>query len=172
MLEIVGAVLAATVRTNESLSVSAPSLTVTVMVDVPVTPVAGVTVTVRLPPEPPNTTFATGTSVVLLLAALNVRLPAAVSASSTVKPIAGVAVFSGVLRSVMSEIFGALLPAVTLSTNESLAVTRSYTYDETEVLAKAAEEQILREALAADLARRVMQRIQSLGVTAAVPPPR
>jgi LPS-assembly lipoprotein len=54
----------------------------------------------------------------------------------------------------------------TLIANESLVVTRSYTYDEKEVLAKAAEEQILREALAADLARRVLQRIQSLGATA------
>ena len=58
----------------------------------------------------------------------------------------------------------------TLIGNESLVVTRSYTYDETEVLAKAAEEQILREALASDLARRVLQRIQSLGATAALPP--
>ena len=56
-----------------------------------------------------------------------------------------------------------------LLTDESLIVTRAYTFDETEVLAKAAEEQILREALAADLARRVMQRIQALGATAALP---
>jgi LPS-assembly lipoprotein len=57
-----------------------------------------------------------------------------------------------------------------LISNESLVVTRAYTYDETQVLAKAAEEEILREALAADLARRVMQRIQALGATAALPP--
>jgi LPS-assembly lipoprotein len=57
-----------------------------------------------------------------------------------------------------------------LLSNESLVVTRAYTYDETQVLAKAAEEQILREALAEDLARRVMQRIQALGATAAVRP--
>jgi LPS-assembly lipoprotein len=56
-----------------------------------------------------------------------------------------------------------------LITNESLAVTRAYTYDETQVLAKAAEEEILRRALAEDLARRVLQRIQARGVTAAVP---
>jgi LPS-assembly lipoprotein len=56
-----------------------------------------------------------------------------------------------------------------LIANESLAVTRAYTYDETQVLAKAAEEQILRRALAEDLARRVLQRIQALGATAAVP---
>jgi LPS-assembly lipoprotein len=54
---------------------------------------------------------------------------------------------------------------------ESLVATRAYTYDETQVLAKEAEEQILREALADDLARRVLQRIQSLGATAAVPRP-
>ena len=68
--------------------------------------------------------------------------------------------------------FSLRVGAESLITNESLVVTRAYTYDETEVLAKAAEEQILREALAGDLARRVMQRIQSLGVTAAVPLPR
>jgi LPS-assembly lipoprotein len=66
--------------------------------------------------------------------------------------------------------FSLRMGAETLITNESLAVTRAYTYDETQVLAKAAEEQILRRALADDLARRVMQRIQALGATAAVPP--
>lgn len=59
----------------------------------------------------------------------------------------------------------------TLITNETLVVTRSYTYDETQVLAKAAEEQVLREALAEDLARRVVRRIESMGTTAAVAPP-
>lgn len=53
-----------------------------------------------------------------------------------------------------------------LATNESLVVTRAYTFDETQVLAKAAEEQILRRALAEDLARRVLQRIQALSATA------
>lgn len=68
--------------------------------------------------------------------------------------------------------FSLRVGADSLIDNESLAVTRAYTYDETQVLAKAAEEEILREALAADLARRVMQRIQALGATAAVPAPR
>jgi LPS-assembly lipoprotein len=54
--------------------------------------------------------------------------------------------------------------------NESLVVTRSYTYDEKQVLAKAAEEQVLRRALAEDLARRVVRRIEALGATAAVVP--
>jgi LPS-assembly lipoprotein len=56
---------------------------------------------------------------------------------------------------------------------ESLVVTRAYTFDETQVLAKAAEEEILRQALADDLARRVLRRIEALGATAstAVPQP-
>jgi LPS-assembly lipoprotein len=53
--------------------------------------------------------------------------------------------------------------------NETLVVTRSYTYDETQVLAKAAEEDVLRRALAEDLARRVVRRIESLGAAAVVP---
>jgi LPS-assembly lipoprotein len=66
--------------------------------------------------------------------------------------------------------FSLRVGAESLLSNESLVVTRAYTFDQTEVLAKAAEEQILRSALAADLARRVMQRIQALGATAALPP--
>ena len=66
--------------------------------------------------------------------------------------------------------FSLRVGAESLISNESLVVTRAYTYDETQVLAKAAEEEILREALAAELARRVMQRIQALSATAAVPP--
>ena len=53
--------------------------------------------------------------------------------------------------------------------NESLVATRSYTYDETQVLAKAAEEEILRRALAEDLARRVVRRIEAIGSTANPP---
>jgi LPS-assembly lipoprotein len=67
--------------------------------------------------------------------------------------------------------FSLRVGAQSLISNESLVVTRAYTYDETEVLAKAAEEEILRRALADDLARRVMQRIQALGATAAGPGP-
>jgi LPS-assembly lipoprotein len=66
--------------------------------------------------------------------------------------------------------FSLRVGAESLIANETLVVTRAYTYDETQVLAKAAEEQILRRALAEDLARRVLQRIQALGATAAVPP--
>jgi LPS-assembly lipoprotein len=65
--------------------------------------------------------------------------------------------------------FSLLVGQEKLIDSESLVVTRSYTYDETEVLAKASEEQILREALADDLARRVVRRIEALGATAALP---
>ena len=54
--------------------------------------------------------------------------------------------------------------------HETLVVTRSYTFDETQVLAKASEEEILRRALAEDLARRVMRRIESGGATPASAP--
>lgn len=67
--------------------------------------------------------------------------------------------------------FSLKVGAESLIANESLVVTRAYTYDETQVLAKAAEEQILRRALAEDLARRVMQRIQALGASAALARP-
>ena len=44
---------------------------------------------------------------------------------------------------------------------ESLLVTRSYTYDETQVLGKSAEENELRLSLARDLAARVLRRISA-----------
>lgn len=46
---------------------------------------------------------------------------------------------------------------------ESLVVRRSYTFDETEVLAKDREERILRRSLADDLARRILRRIEAVG---------
>jgi LPS-assembly lipoprotein len=62
-----------------------------------------------------------------------------------------------------SVTFSLRMGAESLIERESLVVTRSYTYDETQVLAKAAEEQVLRRALAEDLARRVVRRIEALG---------
>lgn len=47
-------------------------------------------------------------------------------------------------------------------TSEPILLTRAYTYDETKVLAKAREEQILRRALAEDLARQVLRRIEAM----------
>jgi LPS-assembly lipoprotein len=52
---------------------------------------------------------------------------------------------------------------------ESLIVTRSYTYDETQVLGKNREERVLRQSLADDLARRVVRRIEALTDAAATP---
>src|SRR5690606_22981565 len=45
--------------------------------------------------------------------------------------------------------------------SQTLVATRSYTYDETQVLGKAAEETLLRRALAEDLARQVVRRIEA-----------
>ena len=87
MSEIVGASFTAfIVNLNVSVSVFAPSLTVTVIVADPLWFAAGVTVTVRFAPLPPNTMFAFGTRVVLLEVPVRVRLSTGVSTSPTVKP--------------------------------------------------------------------------------------
>jgi LPS-assembly lipoprotein len=44
---------------------------------------------------------------------------------------------------------------------ESLVATRTYAWNENEVLGKSAEERVLRQALAQDLARRVVRRIEA-----------
>jgi LPS-assembly lipoprotein len=51
----------------------------------------------------------------------------------------------------------------------ALVVTRSYTYDETQVLGKSEEERVLRRALADDLARQVMRRIVAVSARQAMP---
>src|SRR2546426_1364352 len=92
---IVGGVFTVlTVSTKVSLAPFTPSLTPTVIVAVPVCPAAGVTVTVRLDPLPPNTMLLVGTSVALDDPLLNVRLPTGVSASPIVNGIAAVGVFT------------------------------------------------------------------------------
>ena len=57
--------------------------------------------------------------------------------------------------------FSLQVGAQSLISSESLIVTRSYTYDETQVLGKSAEERDLRRALADDLVRQVLRRIQA-----------
>ena len=64
------------------------------------------------------------------------------------------------------EIFYAVTFALAAGTEqlvapESMVATRVYAWNEEEVLGKAAEEKILREALADDLARRVLRRIEA-----------
>ena len=93
IVEMVGAVFGAgawTVKVNALLVVFVPSLTVTVIVALPVLPDAGVTVTVRFAPEPPRTMFAVGTKVVEEEDFVSVRFAAGVSASPIVNGIAAV----------------------------------------------------------------------------------
>jgi len=59
-----------------------------------------------------------------------------------------------------SVTFSLAAEGVDLIPPESLVVTRSYTYDETQVLGKSAEEEVLRRSLAEDLARQVLRRMQ------------
>src|SRR6185369_13576971 len=93
-------------RGKTVLAVFVPSLTETVMGATPVWPLAGVTVTVRLLPEPPKLMFPFGTRAELAELAERVRFPAGVSRSSTTKSIAGVAVFWSVFTLGMLEITG------------------------------------------------------------------
>ena len=91
---MVGGVLTLTVSKKESLALLVPSLTVTVMVLVPDNPDAGVTVTVRLVPLPPNTMLLVGTRVGLDEVALRMRLAGGVSRSLIVNGMAGVGVLT------------------------------------------------------------------------------
>ena len=112
MVEIVGGVLGAdglTVTVKAELVLFVPSLTETVICALPVWFAAGVTLTVRLDPLPPNTMFALGTSVVEEEVPDTVKRAAAVSASATVNGIAAVAWFAVTVCAAIPEIVGALL---------------------------------------------------------------
>src|SRR5687767_15472421 len=90
-----GALTAFTVRTKLVDAFSAPSLTAMVMVDVPLSPAAGVTTTVRSAPvPPPKTMLAIGTSVAFDDVADSVNPLGGVSASPIVNAIGSVGVFS------------------------------------------------------------------------------
>jgi len=52
---------------------------------------------------------------------------------------------------------------------ESFVITRSYTFDETQVLGKSREETILRQSLADDLARQVVRRIEAIEGQSTIP---
>ncbi len=85
---MVGGVLGFTVNTKLVEAVSVPSLTVTVMVEVPLRPGAGVRTTFRLEPlPPPKVIFAFGTSVVFDEVPESVNPLGGVSASPIVKAI-------------------------------------------------------------------------------------
>ena len=92
-----GSFTALTVNTKLALALNCPSLTVTVIVAVAFWLGAGLTVTVRFAPEPPKTMFPFGTRAGLDELPLNVKLPAAVSPSPTVKLSAPVDVSSAIV---------------------------------------------------------------------------
>ena len=93
MAEMVGGVLAAfTVNTKLVEAVRVPSLTVTVIVEVPLPPAAGVMTALRPAPLPPKTMLATGTSVAFDEVADSVNAFGEVWASPTVKAIGAVGV--------------------------------------------------------------------------------
>ena len=92
---MVGGVLAAfTVNTKLVEAVRVPSLTVTVIVEVPLSPAAGVITALRPAPLPPKTILATGISVASEEVADSVNAFGEVWASPTVKPIGPVGVSS------------------------------------------------------------------------------
>ena len=98
MLVIVGALFTElTVTSKVVVTGVVPSLTVILIVEVPFWLAAGVTVTVRLAPLPPNTMFALGISVVRLELPETVKDPTALSMSPTVKLNAPVAAFSAMV---------------------------------------------------------------------------
>jgi hypothetical protein len=84
MLVIVGGVYTVTVKLDVAVK-PPPSVTVNVMVVIPLCPFADVTVTVREAPHPLKTIFAVGTSDVLLEAPFTVKDAAEVTLSPTVK---------------------------------------------------------------------------------------
>src|SRR5688572_7769990 len=124
MAEIVGGVLTSlTVNTKLVVAVKAPSLTVMVMVLVPLSPAAGVMTTCLVAPfPPPKTMLAFGTSVTLEEVAETVRPLGCVCASPMVNAIGSVGVFSLVDCGPMAEIVGGVLTSLTVKTKLVLAV--------------------------------------------------
>lgn len=106
MALIVGALFPTTVSTKLEDAVLVPSLTVIVMVDVPLSPSTGVIVTVLAAPVPANEIFATGTRLTLEDVAVSSKLFNGVSASPIVKAIGSLAVLSAVDCGPMAEIVG------------------------------------------------------------------
>ena len=101
-----GELLPDTVSTKVSLVLFGPSLTVKVMVEVPVALAAGVTVTVRFELKPPNTMLLVGTKVGFDDPALNCRFAAATCVSPMVKASGPAGWFMAVLWFTTSEIVG------------------------------------------------------------------
>ena len=98
-----------TERRKIELVVRVPSDTLSVMVDVPFCPAAGVTLTVRLEPVPAMAMLAEGTSVVLEELPVTARIDGDSSASPTVKARLPVAVPCVTLWLAMVLIVGGVL---------------------------------------------------------------
>src|SRR6186713_1340578 len=121
---MVGAVLALTVNTKFVEAVSVPSLTVTVMVEVPLSPAAGVMTTLRLAPvPPPKVMLAFGINVAFDEVPETVNPVGCVSASPMVKAIGEVGVFSFVDCGAMAVRVGGVLAALTVRTKLVEAVS-------------------------------------------------
>jgi len=114
-----------TVSTNVSTAEPpSPSVTVTVIVAVPNWLAAGVTVTVRSAPLPPNTMLAFGTNVVLDELPVRTKSATGVSASPTVNDSAAVLVSSSMVWSAMSLIVGRVLSlSVICTVTPSMAIS-------------------------------------------------
>ena len=113
-----------TVRRKAFDALRIPSLTMMVMVAVPVWLVAGVTRTVRLEALPPKEMFATGASVGLEELAVSARLAAGLSTSPTMNGRSAVDWFFRMVAPVMAEMIGASLTGVTVNRKDRLAVAR------------------------------------------------
>src|SRR6266496_3070305 len=105
-----------TVTTKLVLVVICPSLTPAVIVALPVWLVAGVTVTIRFAPLPPNTMLFAGTSVGFEDPALKVRLVKGVSTSPIVKLNGPVEVFTLIVWLAIPVIVGGSFTPVTVTT--------------------------------------------------------
>src|SRR6188508_3301116 len=124
MAVMVGGVLAAlTVRTKLVEAVSVPSLTVTVIVEVPLWPAAGVMTRLRLAPVPPKVMLAFGTNVAFDEVPETVNPVGCVSASPMVNAIGEVGVFSFVDCGAMAVMVGGVLAALTVRTKLVEAVS-------------------------------------------------
>jgi hypothetical protein len=99
-----------TLTVNGSLSESEPSLTLKVITAEPVFPAAGVTLTVRFAPLPPNTMFASGIKAVSDDCLESDRLDEAVWLSAIVKLKVAVDPFTLIFWSAIAEIAGAVFP--------------------------------------------------------------
>src|SRR4051812_33060017 len=116
MAPIVGGVLGGvTVRTKLRLVLSAPSLTLMVIVAVPTSFAAGTSVTARLESMPPRVMLASGNNVWSDEPVVTTRLLAAVSKSPITNAMGPAVEFTGIVRLAMAEMVGRSFTGLTVS---------------------------------------------------------